>query len=90
MASDALGIAALVGLKIREISVTPVAIPAVKESLGAIDSVRAALRIERALECSDAGDVERIFRSPGEGDGDRREEASRREAADPIREDARR
>jgi phosphotransferase system enzyme I (PtsI) len=90
MASDALGIAALVGLKIREISVTPVAIPAVKESLGVIDSVRAALRIERALECSDAGDVERIFRSPGEGDADRRDEVSRGATADPIREDARR
>jgi phosphotransferase system enzyme I (PtsI) len=90
MASDALGIAALVGLNVREISVTPVAIPAVKENLAAIDSVRAASRIERAIECSDAGDVERIFRNPGEGDSDRREEASPRVEADPIREDARR
>jgi phosphoenolpyruvate-protein phosphotransferase (PTS system enzyme I) len=90
MASDALGIAALVGLKVREISVTPVAIPTVKENLGAIDSARAAARIERALECSDAGDVERIFRSLEEGEGDRREESSRGRTADPIREDARR
>jgi phosphoenolpyruvate-protein phosphotransferase len=90
MASDALGIAALVGLKVREISVTPVAIPTVKENLGAIDSARAAARIERALECSDAGDVERIFRSLEEGEGDRREESSRGRTADSIREDARR
>lgn len=90
MASDALGIAALVGLKVREISVTPVAIPTVKENLGAIDSARAAARIERALECSDAGDVERIFRSLEEGEGDRREESSSGRTADPIREDARR
>jgi len=63
MAADPLGIGALIGLGIRELSVTPVAIAAVKESLSAIDSVRAAACAEKALEFADAAEVERLFRT---------------------------
>jgi phosphotransferase system enzyme I (PtsI) len=63
MAADPLGIGALIGLGIRELSVTPVAIAAVKESLSAIDSVRAAACAEKALEFAEAAEVERLFRT---------------------------
>ena len=53
--------AALVGLGIRDLSVTPVAIPAVKESLSAIDSTRAAGLAARALDAAESSDVEHIF-----------------------------
>jgi phosphotransferase system enzyme I (PtsI) len=63
MAADPLGIGALIGLGIRELSVTPVAIAGVKESLSAIDSVRAAACAEKALEFAEAAEVERLFRT---------------------------
>jgi phosphotransferase system enzyme I (PtsI) len=62
MASDPIGIGVLVGLEIRELSVTPVAIPMVKSALAAIHSRRARLLAERALHVSEAADVEKIFR----------------------------
>ncbi len=64
MASDPLGIAVLVGLGIREVSVTPVAIAGVKDSLSAIDSTRARALAERALNLAEASEVERMFKSP--------------------------
>ena len=67
MASDPLGIAALVGLEIRELSVTPVAIAAVKDALSMIDSARARALAEKALDSSDAAEVEKIFKSVTHG-----------------------
>ncbi|MEX0878485.1 MAG: phosphoenolpyruvate--protein phosphotransferase [Thermoanaerobaculia bacterium] len=61
LAADPLGAAALVGLGIRDLSVTPVAIPGVKESLSAIDSSRAASLAARALDAAEASEVEHIF-----------------------------
>jgi phosphotransferase system enzyme I (PtsI) len=63
MASDPAGIGVLVGLQIRELSVTPVAIAGVKDALLGIDSVRARTLAERALKSGDAADVERMFKS---------------------------
>ena len=62
LAADALGLAVLVGLGIREVSVTPVAIAAVKDALSAVDSGRARALAERALTAGEAVEVERIFR----------------------------
>ena len=62
LASDPIGIAVLVGLGIRELSVTPVAIAGVKDSLSAVDSVRAEALAEKALDAGDAAEVEKMFR----------------------------
>ena len=62
LASDPIGIAALVGLGIRELSVTPVAIAGVKETLSGVDSIRAGALAEKALDAGDAAEVERMFR----------------------------
>ena len=62
LASDPIGIAVLVGLGIRELSVTPVAIAGVKDSLSAVDSVRARALAEKALDAGDAAEVEKMFR----------------------------
>lgn len=62
LAADPIGIAVLVGLGIREVSVTPVAIASVKDSLAAVDSVKARALAERALLASEASEVEKIFR----------------------------
>lgn len=62
MASDPIGIGVLVGLQIRELSVTPVAIAAVKDRLSAIDSGRARTAAERALNASESAEVEELFR----------------------------
>lgn len=62
LASDPIGIAVLVGLGIRELSVTPVAIAGVKDALSTVDSVRAGALVERAMDAAEAADVERIFR----------------------------
>ena len=61
LAADPVGAAALVGLGIRDLSVTPVAIPSVKESLSAIDSARAAGLAGRALDAAESSEVEQIF-----------------------------
>lgn len=63
MAADPLGIGVLVGLQIRELSVTPVAIAGVKDALLAIDSNRARTLAVRALNVSESSEVERIFRT---------------------------
>jgi phosphotransferase system enzyme I (PtsI) len=62
MASDPIGIGVLVGLQIRELSVTPVAIAGVKDILLGIDSERARALAEKALNMSEASEVERLFR----------------------------
>jgi phosphotransferase system enzyme I (PtsI) len=64
LASDPLGIGVLIGLGIRELSVTPVAIAGVKDNLAAVDSDRTRALVEKALEAGDASEVERLFRSP--------------------------
>lgn len=63
LAGDPLGAAVLVGLGIRDLSATPVAIPRVKEHLCAVDSARLRGLAEKALEASEASDVARIFGS---------------------------
>ena len=62
MASDPVGIGVLVGLQIRELSVTPVAIAGVKDILSGIDSERARALAEKALKASESSEVEKIFR----------------------------
>jgi phosphoenolpyruvate-protein kinase (PTS system EI component) len=66
MASEAAGIAVLVGLGIHEVSVTPVAIPSVKEALAQLDSGAATEAAARALDCAEPAEVEKIFRSLSE------------------------
>jgi phosphoenolpyruvate-protein phosphotransferase (PTS system enzyme I) len=61
LAGDPVGAAVLVGLGIRDLSVTPVAIPAVKEHLSRIDAGRARELAERALEASEPQEVECLF-----------------------------
>ncbi|HEY7113160.1 MAG TPA: phosphoenolpyruvate--protein phosphotransferase [Thermoanaerobaculia bacterium] len=63
LAADPLGIAVLLGLGISEVSVTPVSIGPVKEQVVLLDSGRAAILAGKALEASDASDVERIFKA---------------------------
>jgi phosphotransferase system enzyme I (PtsI) len=63
MASDPIGIGVLVGLQIRELSVTPVAIAGVKDVLSGIDSERARGLAEKALNMSEASEVEKLFRT---------------------------
>ena len=63
MAADPLGIGVLVGLQIRELSVTPVAIAGVKDTLLAIDSNRARMLAVKALNASEASEVEKMFRA---------------------------
>ncbi len=63
LASDPVGIGVLVGLGIRELSVTPVAIAGVKDSLSTIDSARAHALAQKALDASEASEVERLFRA---------------------------
>jgi phosphoenolpyruvate-protein kinase (PTS system EI component) len=62
LAADPIGIAVLVGLGILDLSVTPVAIAEVKESLSAIDSARVCVLAEKALGAAEAVEVERLFR----------------------------
>ena len=61
LAADHLGASALVGLGISDLSVTPVAIPDLKEHLSTLDAARARGLAQRALEAAEAADVERIF-----------------------------
>ena len=61
LAGDPLGAAVLVGLGIRDLSATPVAIPSVKDHLSEIDTQDAALLAEKALAAAEASEVERIF-----------------------------
>ena len=61
LAGDPLGAAVLVGLGIRDLSATPVAIPRVKDHLCGIDASHSCALAQRALAASDAAEVERIF-----------------------------
>jgi phosphoenolpyruvate-protein kinase (PTS system EI component) len=62
LAADPIGIAVLVGLQIFDVSVTPVAIAGVKESLLQIDSARMRVLAEKALAAAEAIEVEKLFR----------------------------
>src|SRR4029453_14787596 len=62
LAAEPIGIAVLVGLGIVDVSVTPVAIAGVKESLSLLDSGRVRALAEKALEAAEAADVEKLFR----------------------------
>ncbi len=61
LAADPIGAAVLVGLGITDLSVTPVAIPAVKENLLRIEAGRSRALAERALDASEASEVEKLF-----------------------------
>ena len=62
LAADPLGIAALLGLGLTELSVTPVAIGAVKEEIGQLTASRLATLAEKTLAAADATEVERLLR----------------------------
>jgi len=62
LAADPVGVAVLIGLGITEFSVTPVSIAKVKDNLAGLDAARARALAEKALDCADAGEVERMFR----------------------------
>jgi len=61
LAADPIGAAVLLGLGITDLSVTPVAIPGVKENLLQIETSRVRALAEKALEASEASEVERLF-----------------------------
>ena len=61
LAADPIGAAVLVGLGIVDLSVTPVAIPAVREALSALEVSLARELALRALDLDEAADVERLF-----------------------------
>jgi len=61
MAAERVGAAILVGLGITDLSVTPVAIPSLKENLCSIDSTRARSLAEQALDAAEASEVEQLF-----------------------------
>jgi phosphoenolpyruvate-protein phosphotransferase (PTS system enzyme I) len=61
LASDPLGASALIGLGITDLSVTPVAIPELKDRILALDAGRARSLAHRALEAAEAAEVERIL-----------------------------
>jgi phosphotransferase system enzyme I (PtsI) len=63
LAGDPVGAAVLVGLGIRDLSATPVAIPRVKEHLCAVDAQKLRALAEKALESSEASEVARLFGS---------------------------
>ena len=68
LAADPIGAAVLVGLGIVDLSVTPVAIPAVKEVLSSLEVSLARELALRALDLDEAEDVERLFAANvGEG-----------------------
>jgi phosphotransferase system enzyme I (PtsI) len=61
LAADPIGAAVLVGLGIEDLSVTPVAIPAVKEILGTLELGRVRELANRAVELAEASEVEKLF-----------------------------
>jgi phosphotransferase system enzyme I (PtsI) len=61
LAADPLGAVALIGLGITDLSVTPVAIPELKDRILALDAAQARGLALRALEAAEAADVERIL-----------------------------
>jgi phosphotransferase system enzyme I (PtsI) len=64
LAADAIGATLLVGLGLRELSMSPVLLPRVQEILGELDAVRAATLARRALDCEEAGQVAELFHRP--------------------------
>jgi phosphotransferase system enzyme I (PtsI) len=69
LAADPIGAAVLVGLGICDLSVTPVAIPEVKEILSSIEVGRVRALALEALDASEAGEVERLFEADVEVGG---------------------
>ncbi len=61
LAANPIGASVLIGLGITDLSVTPVAIPGLKEHVSTIDASKARALAARALEAAEAEDVERIF-----------------------------
>jgi len=61
LASDHAGAAALIGLGIADLSVTPVAIPDLKDHISTLDAGRLRGLARKALEAAEASEVERIF-----------------------------
>lgn len=61
LAADHAGASALIGLGITDLSVTPVAIPDLKDHISTLDAARARGLARRALEAAEAAEVERIF-----------------------------
>ena len=61
LAGDPLGAAVLVGLGIRDLSATPVAIPRVRDHISTLEASRACALAQRALAAAEAWEVERIF-----------------------------
>ena len=57
LAGDPLGAALLVGLGVRDLSMSPVLIPRVQDALGALDSARLTDLAGRALDCETAEEV---------------------------------
>jgi phosphotransferase system enzyme I (PtsI) len=62
MAADPVGIGVLLGLGLTELSVTPIAIGSVKEQIGSVDTKRAASLVRKALDATEASEVEDLFR----------------------------
>jgi phosphoenolpyruvate-protein kinase (PTS system EI component) len=63
LAADTIGASVLIGLGITDLSVTPVAIPGLKDHIATVDAARARGLAQRALEACEPGEVERIFRA---------------------------
>jgi phosphotransferase system enzyme I (PtsI) len=61
LAAEPLGAMVLVGLGITDLSMTPVAIPTLKDYLSTVDAGRARTLAARALEAADSSEVERIL-----------------------------
>jgi phosphoenolpyruvate-protein phosphotransferase (PTS system enzyme I) len=61
LASDRSGIPLLLGLGIRDLSMTPVAIPSVKQWVADFEIERLTRLADRAVECSDALEVEALL-----------------------------
>ena len=57
LAADELATALLIGLGVRELSVSPAAVPGVKQAVRAVDTSEAAALAARALTADDAAAV---------------------------------
>jgi phosphocarrier protein FPr len=61
LAADESAIALLIGLGVRELSVSPAAVPAVKQAVRTVDATEAAALAARALAASDAAVVRALL-----------------------------
>jgi multiphosphoryl transfer protein len=61
MASDERAVGVLLGSGVRELSVSPVAVPAVKQVVRAVETAEAAVLAARALTAPDAAAVRALF-----------------------------